>query len=145
MRIWKFQKIIINIVNLMGRKVLVDSKVGNSFASNRFCLIGLIVYVLHPLLWLVMKLLSQIFYKWISIVFLLKKLFLKFYANGFPYIYFIQELLFSNIVVTYVQFDSKIRVLYVFLFFLKNTAQNTQSGKGYAKNHYRAATREPFC
>jgi hypothetical protein len=50
-----------------------------------------------------------------------------------------------NIVVTYAQFDSKICVLYVFLFFFKNTAQNTQSGKGYAKNHYRAATREPFC
>ncbi len=43
------------------------------------------------------------------------------------------------IVVTYVQFDSNIRVLYVFKGFFKNTAQNTQSGKGYAKNHYRAA------
>jgi hypothetical protein len=39
------------------------------------------------------------------------------------------------IVVTYVQFDSNIRVLYVFLGFFKNT----QSGKSYAKNHYRAA------
>jgi hypothetical protein len=45
----------------------------------------------------------------------------------------------GNIVVTYVQFDSNIRVLYVFLGFFKNMAQNTQSGKGYAKNHYRAA------
>jgi len=44
-----------------------------------------------------------------------------------------------NIVVTHAQLDSNIRVLYVFLFFFKNTAQNTQSGKGYAKNHYRAA------
>jgi len=44
-----------------------------------------------------------------------------------------------NIVVTYVQFDSNIHVLYVFLGFFKNTAQNMQSGKGYAKNHYRAA------
>jgi hypothetical protein len=44
-----------------------------------------------------------------------------------------------TIVVTYAQFDSNIRVLYVFLGFFKNTAQNTQSGKGYAKNHYRAA------
>jgi hypothetical protein len=43
-----------------------------------------------------------------------------------------------GIVVTYAQFDSNIRVLYVFLGFKKNTAQNTQSGKGYAKNHYRA-------
>ncbi len=43
------------------------------------------------------------------------------------------------IVVTYAQFDSNIHVLYVFLGFFKNTAQNTQSGKGYAKNHYRAA------
>jgi hypothetical protein len=42
---------------------------------------------------------------------------------------------FESIVVTYPQFDSNIRVLYVFLGFLKNTAQNTQSGKGYAKNH----------
>jgi len=39
------------------------------------------------------------------------------------------------IVVTYAQFDSNIRVLYVFLGFKKNMAQNTQSGKGYAKNH----------
>jgi hypothetical protein len=43
------------------------------------------------------------------------------------------------IVVTYAQFDSSIRALYVFLGFFKNTAQNTQSGKGYAKNHYSAA------
>jgi hypothetical protein len=50
---------------------------------------------------------------------------------------FKQAILF--IVVTYVQFDSNIRVLYVFWGFKKNTAQNTQSGKGYAKNHYRAA------
>jgi hypothetical protein len=42
------------------------------------------------------------------------------------------------IVMTYAQFDSNIRILYVFLGFFKNTAQNTQSGKGYAKNHYRA-------
>ncbi len=39
------------------------------------------------------------------------------------------------IVVTYAQFNSNIRVLYVFLGFLKNMAQNMQSGKGYAKNH----------
>ncbi len=43
------------------------------------------------------------------------------------------------IVVTYAQFDSNIRVLYVFGGFFKNTAQNMQSGKGYVKNHYWAA------
>jgi asparagine N-glycosylation enzyme membrane subunit Stt3 len=43
------------------------------------------------------------------------------------------------VVVTYVQFDSNIRVLYVFLGFFKNMAQNTHSDKGYAKNLYRAA------
>jgi hypothetical protein len=40
-----------------------------------------------------------------------------------------------SIVVTYAQLDSNIHVLYVLLFFFKNTAQNMQSGKGYAKNH----------
>jgi len=34
MRILKFQNMIINIVNLMGREVLVDSRVGNPFFSN---------------------------------------------------------------------------------------------------------------
>jgi hypothetical protein len=34
------------------------------------------------------------------------------------------------IVVTYAQSDSNIRVLYIFLGFLKNRAQNTQNGKG---------------
>jgi hypothetical protein len=34
----------------------------------------------------------------------------------------------ATLVVTYAQLDSNIRVLYVFLLFFKNTAQNTQSG-----------------
>jgi len=40
-----------------------------------------------------MKLLSHILYKCIPIFSLLKRLFLKFYANGFAYISFVQELL----------------------------------------------------
>jgi hypothetical protein len=43
-----------------------------------------------------MKFLSQIFYKWILIFFLFKRLLLKFYANEFLYICFAQEPLFLN-------------------------------------------------
>jgi hypothetical protein len=43
-----------------------------------------------------MKLFSQIFSKCISIFSLLKIFFLKFYANGFPYILFAQEFFFSS-------------------------------------------------
>jgi hypothetical protein len=80
----------------MGREVLVDSRVGNISSSNWSCLIRFIAYVLHPLIWLVMKLHSQILCKWIPIYYLLKKLFIKFSTNGFPYIFFTQELFFSN-------------------------------------------------
>jgi hypothetical protein len=43
-----------------------------------------------------MKPLSQILYKWTPISSLLKRLLFKFYANGFPYIFFAQELFFSS-------------------------------------------------
>ncbi len=43
-----------------------------------------------------MRPLSHIFYKWIPISSLLKKLLFKFYVNGFPYIFFAQELFFSS-------------------------------------------------
>jgi len=96
MRILKFQKIIINIVSLMGREVPIDSKVGNPSSSNWSCLMGFTTCVLHPPIWLVIKLLSQILYKWIPIASLFKRLLFKFYANRFPYIFFAQELFFSS-------------------------------------------------
>ncbi len=43
-----------------------------------------------------MRICSQILYKWIPISFLLKRFLFKFYANGFPYIFFAQEFFFSN-------------------------------------------------
>jgi hypothetical protein len=60
MKIKKFQKIIINIVNLMGKNVLVDSRVGNPSSESWFCLIGFTTCVLHPMIWLVTKFLFQI-------------------------------------------------------------------------------------
>jgi hypothetical protein len=50
-----------------------------------------IIYLPFNMIWLVMKLLFQILCKWISISSLFKRLFLEFYANGFPYIFFVQE------------------------------------------------------
>jgi len=43
-----------------------------------------------------MRFLSQFFPKWIPISYLLKRLLLKFHVNGLPYIFFAQELFFSN-------------------------------------------------
>jgi hypothetical protein len=80
----------------MGREVLVDSKVSNPSSSNQSCMIGSTTCVLHPLIWLVMKFLFQILYKWMPITSLLKRLLLKFYTNGFSYIFFVQELFFSS-------------------------------------------------
>ncbi len=85
-----------NIVNLVGKEVPVDSRVGNLSFNTWSCVIGFTTCVLHPLIWLVMKFFSQIFYKWIPISSLLKSLLFKFYANGFPYIFFVQELFFSS-------------------------------------------------
>jgi len=80
----------------MGREVPIYSKVNNPSSSNWSCLIGFTTCVLHPLIWLVMKLLSQILYKWIPIASLFKRLLFKFYANGFPYLFFVQKLFFSS-------------------------------------------------
>ncbi len=96
MKILKFQKIIINIVSLMVKEVLVNSRVGNPCSSSWSYLIGFTTCVLHPLIWLIMRLFFHFFYKWIPIFSLLKKLLLKFYANEFPYIFFVQELFFTN-------------------------------------------------
>jgi len=52
--------------------------------------------VLHPLIWLVVRLLYKILYKGIPIFSLLKRLLFKFYANGFPYIFFVQKLFISS-------------------------------------------------
>jgi hypothetical protein len=80
----------------VGKEVPIDSRVGNLSFSSWSCLIGFTTFALHPLIWLVMKKNSQIFYKWISISSLLKSILFKFYANGFPYIFFVQELFFSS-------------------------------------------------
>jgi hypothetical protein len=78
----------------MGREVPIDSKVGDFSFNSWFYLIRFITCVLHPLIWLVMRLLFQFFCKWIPISSLLKRILLKFYVNGFPYIFFVQELFF---------------------------------------------------
>ncbi len=70
--------------------------VDNPSSNNWFCLIRFIACVLHPLIWLVLRFLFQILYKWIPISSLLKKFHIKFYANGFPYIFFVQKFFFSN-------------------------------------------------
>ncbi len=82
----------------MGRKVPIDSKVSDPSSNSWSCLIRFITCVLHPLIWLVMISLFQNFYKWIPISFLFKRLLFKFYANGFPYILFAQELFFSSFI-----------------------------------------------
>jgi hypothetical protein len=104
MRIKKFQKIIISIVNLMGREVIVDLKVGNPFSSGWFYLIRFTTFVLHPLIWLVMRFLFQIIYKWIPICFLLKRL-LKLYAMG-SHISFLLKNFFSQIICKLVPMSS---------------------------------------
>jgi hypothetical protein len=81
----------------MGREVLVDSKIGNPSSNNWPYLIGFIVYVLHPLIWFVMKLISQILCKWIPISSLLKRHLLKFYANEFGFYFLAQKFFFSSI------------------------------------------------
>ncbi len=80
----------------MGKHVPIYLRIDNPFSNNWFCLIGFIACVLHPLIWLVMRLIFQILYKLIPIYFLFKRLFLKFYTNGFPYIFFPQKLFFSS-------------------------------------------------
>jgi len=78
----------------MGREVLVDSKVGNHSSKNWSCLIGFIACVLHTLIWLVMR------------------LFFKFFANGYPSLLCSKDL-FSN----FMQMGSHISSLFKIFFF----------------------------
>jgi hypothetical protein len=90
----------------MGREGQVDSWVNNIASSNWSCSIRFIACVLHLLIWLVIKLHFQILCKWIPIYSLFNKLYFKFSTNGFPYIFFAQELFCSNFlqIVTHVLF-----------------------------------------